>query len=469
MKIKHTDIIINEDNPFANCKLDRLQYAKILTNIISSYSDGFVLAINNEWGTGKTTFVKMWQQYLNNESYKTIYFNAWENDFDLNPIVAIMSELKALSNSSNKELYKSVLQKGAVLSKKILPALLKSLSKKYLFDSDIIIDAIENTAEAATEILEEEIKEYTDKKQTVREFREELEKFVEKVDNNKPILFIIDELDRCRPSYAVELLEQMKHFFSVKGIVFVLSIDKTQLSHAIKGVYGSDRINSDEYLRRFIDLEYSIPFPSIEKFCKYLYDYYSFDDIFKERRKHSEFASDDDSLLRISTMLFTKDNATLRQQEKIYGFTRLVLSSFKHNYYIFPDLFFVLIYMKVTKPELYIKIRNQTIALQDLSNGFTGLFPTNLYGVFDVNLLYIEAELLHFYNNQRDYYQREKLIEADENRNNFTSIKSRLDMGTGQTSLIECLVHVSSSLNCRDIKLSYLLNKIDLLESININ
>lgn len=469
MEIKHTGIIINEENPFANCKLDRLGYAQVLTNIISSYSDGFVLAINNEWGTGKTTFVKMWQQYLNNENYKTIYFNAWENDFDLNPIVAIISELKALSNSSNKEIYKSLLKKGAVLSKKILPALLKSLSKKYLNDYDIIIDAIENTAEGATEILEQEIKEYTDKKQTVKEFRKELERFVEEVNKDKPIVFIIDELDRCRPNYAVELLEQMKHFFSVKGIVFVLSIDKTQLSHAIKGVYGSDRINSDEYLRRFIDLEYSIPFPSIEKFCKYLYDYYSFDDIFKERRQHSEFASDGDSLLRISKMLFTKDNATLRQQEKIYGFTRLVLSSFGHNQYIFPHLFFVLIYMKITKPELYIKIRNKTIALQDLSNGFAGLFPSNLDGVFDVNLLFIEAELLHFYNNQRDYYQREKLIEMDENGNNFTSIKSKLEIEMGRTSLIKCLISVSSNFTYSDLNLSYLLNKIDLLESIKIN
>ncbi len=59
MQIKHNDLIINQEAPFANCKLDREKYAHVLTSIVNNYADGFVLAINNEWGTGKTTFVKM--------------------------------------------------------------------------------------------------------------------------------------------------------------------------------------------------------------------------------------------------------------------------------------------------------------------------------------------------------------------------------------------------------------------------
>jgi ABC-type dipeptide/oligopeptide/nickel transport system ATPase subunit len=98
MKIKHQELEIPQDSPFQHCKLDRKKYALILTDIVNTYSDGFVLAINNEWGTGKTTFVKMWQQYLNIESFQTVYFNAWENDFDSNPLVPIMSELKTFLN-----------------------------------------------------------------------------------------------------------------------------------------------------------------------------------------------------------------------------------------------------------------------------------------------------------------------------------------------------------------------------------
>jgi len=271
MKIKHSDITIKEDDPFENCKLNRKIYAEILTNIVETYPEGFVLGINNEWGTGKTTFVKMWQQLLNNQGYKTLYFNAWENDFDKNPLVAIISELKILTNPSNEKIFKSVMQKGSILAKSILPALLKGVTKKYI-DTDIVLEAIENTTKGMTDIFEEEIQEYSNKKQSVNEFRTELEEFIKKSSSNKPLIFIIDELDRCRPNYAVEVLEQIKHLFSVNGIVFVLSIDKIQLGYAIRGVYGNDNINSDEYLRRFIDLEYSIPTPSDELFmCEYLY------------------------------------------------------------------------------------------------------------------------------------------------------------------------------------------------------
>lgn len=469
MRIKHTDIIIDKDKPFANCKLQREPYAQVLTEIVNAYKDGFVLAINNEWGTGKTTFVKMWQKCLSNNDYNTIYFNAWENDFDNNPLVAIMSELKGLTNSSNTQLFRSIIEKGAKLSKHILPAFLKAISKKYLIDSDIIVDAIENATEGTTEILEEEIKEYTNKKQTVKEFRKDLETFVENINNNKPIVFIIDELDRCRPSYAVELLEQMKHFFSVKGIVFVLSIDKKQLGYAVKGVYGNDKIDSEEYLRRFIDLEYSLPIPSTDNFCQYLYEYYSFEEFFSsnERSQHREFQHDKDSLLRMATILFRKSNATLRQQEKILGKTRLIINTFNVNSYTFPHLLFVLIYLQIMSPDLYSKIKAQSISLQDLSDEFCNLLPINL-NPYGLNPLYIEAMLLTFYNNQQDYSIRKDLIQNNENGEKSCIIKSKLEIDTDKTSLLRCLEAISQSWDYNDVKLSYLLNKIDFIEPLKM-
>jgi predicted KAP-like P-loop ATPase len=219
MKIKHQEIEIPAENPFSNCKLSREAYAKVLSDIVRNYADGFVLAINNEWGTGKTTFVKMWKQHLNNEGFQTVYFNAWENDFDSNPLVALMSELKPLTKGKidGEKVFKTVVEKGAVLVKNVVPVLAKSLFKKYVADIDDIGDAFENTTKAATEILEEEIEEYAVKKKTVSEFRKELKKFIEKTGTDQPLIFIIDELDRCRPNYSVEVLEQMKHFFSVPG------------------------------------------------------------------------------------------------------------------------------------------------------------------------------------------------------------------------------------------------------------
>lgn len=465
MKIKQTDIIIDKKNPFQNCKLNREIYASILTDIIKSYPEGFVLAINNEWGTGKTTFVKMWKQYLANKDYTTLYFNAWENDFDKNPLVALISELKVLKTSLNEDLFKSVIQKGSILAKNILPRLLKGILKNYI-DADTVLDAIENTTQGITEIFEEEIKEYSNKKQSISEFRSELEEFVQKSNNGKPLVFIIDELDRCRPNYAVEVLEQIKHFFTVPGIIFVLSIDKVQLGYAIRGVYGNDRINSDEYLRRFIDLEYSIPAPSSDTFCLYLYDYYHFDDFFllDERREVRQFQNDKDLFLKMVTLLFQKTNATLRQQEKILGHTRVVLNSFNLNSYVFPHLLFFLIYIKIVRYDLYSKIENNAISLQELSDEYSDLVLSDLRNLHGINLLYIEAMLLSFYNNQQGS-QKEILYERKEDGQLVTTVNSKLEnnLGIGST-LGACLEAFSKEFRINDIEIMYLLKKINLMD-----
>ncbi len=466
MKIKHHEIEIPVENPFNNCKLERGRYAEILTDIVEVYSDGFVLAINNDWGAGKTTFVKMWQQYLKNNEFNTIYFNAWENDFDCNPLIAIMSELKTLSNSKNKAVFKSVIEKGAVITKNVLPALLKAVAKKYIYTEELV-EAIENTTKGATEILEEEIKEYSKKKKSIIEFREQLEKFINKTENPRPLIFIIDELDRCRPHYAVEVLEQMKHFFSVSGIVFVLSIDKNHLAASVRGFYGSEHINTDEYLRRFIDLEYSIPAPSNQTFCKYLYDYYSFDEFFSsaERGKYNEFQNDSEQFLKISDILFANAQATLRQQEKIFGQTRLILRFFSERAYTFSHLLFFLVFIKTLNPELYKRIETYSFSLQELSDAFSDTMPKDVQKYYRVNLVYVQALLLHFYNNSRKFEATERLF-VDDNGKQRVAVTSKLEKQSGM-NLASCLNEIYGHRNYSDATLDYLLKKINLTDAIS--
>lgn len=468
MKIKHHEIEIPQENPFANCKLSRQPYARVLTDIVNTYADGFVLAINNEWGTGKTTFVKMWQQQLKNEGFQTIYFNAWENDFDSNPLVALMSELETITNAKNKKVFKSVVEKGAVLVKNIAPALAKSLIKKYVVDiDDIAVDAVENATKASTEILEEEIKEYADKKKTIIEFRKELEKFVQQADNTKPLIFIVDELDRCRPNYSVEVLEQIKHFFSVSGIVFVLSIDKNHLASAVKGFYGSEQIDSNEYLRRFIDLEYSIPKPSTKDFIKYLFEYYSFKDFFSslERMQFREFHNDSENFTSMADFLLTKSNATLRQQERIFALTRLVLCSFKINEYTFPHLLFLLVYLKIIRVDLFQQIEKGELTLQELSDSIGNLMLSEDKDNHRINTGYVEALLLWFYNNNREYRKKIDLIGTDEEGNPTTPIKSKLL--SENDSLASYFENIDRQ-RYDHLKLDFLLKRINLTEPVTI-
>lgn len=467
MKIKHHELEIQPDTPFANCKLERQQYAEVLTEIVELYSDGFVLAINNEWGTGKTTFVKMWQQHLKNNDFKTVYFNAWENDFDNNPLVAIMSELKPLINSKNKAVFKSVISKGAVLAKNVAPAVIKAIAKKYI-DVDEVLDAIENTTKGVTEIFEEEIKEYTNKKKSIVDFRKELEKFIKETDSSKPLIFIIDELDRCRPDYAVDVLEQMKHFFSVPGIVFVLSIDKNHLASSVRGYYGSENINTDEYLRRFIDLEYSIPLPSNKAFCNYLYKYYAFDEFFSSdvRNKDTRFNDEGYLFLKMAEILFNKSNATLRQQEKIFAHGRLILRTFNADRYTFSYLLFILMYIKNLNNKLYRKIENQSLTLQELSDAFADLVPPAEDR--DLNFIYIQALFIIFYNKSFDYNKRKELIVVDNEGNKSLIITSKLENGKEHSKLLQYIENNQNDRIYDNTPLNYLLDKINLTETLKV-
>lgn len=470
MKIKHHEIEIPQENPFANCKLAREPYARVLSDIVNTYADGFVLAINNEWGTGKTTFVKMWQQQLEDGQFKTIYFNAWENDFDSSPLVAIMSELRTLTKA-NDEVFKSVLQKGAVLAKNVAPELVKSLLSICFGLNDSVLNTIKNTTDGVAEILSDEIDKYVNKKKTIVEFRKELRKFIEENCGKKPLVFIIDELDRCRPDYAVEVLEQMKHFFSVSGIVFVLSIDKKHLGSAIKGYYGSEKIDSNEYLRRFIDLEYSIPIPKTKLFIEYLYEYYQFNDFFSsvERSKNPAFQKDGDLLLEIADKLFSKTNATLRQQERVFALTRLILCSFRTDQYSFSHLLFILVYLKTMQNDVFQKIEKNEYTIQELSDLFydTIYFKTKK-SMGGLNLLYVEALFLWFYNNRNEYHERSKLIERDESGELSTPIKSKLENNSSHSSLANCFQSFVQDWSLESTTLDYLINKINLTESVTI-
>lgn len=467
MKIKQEELLINNADPFLNCKLDRKKYAEILTNIVSTYSEGFVIAINNEWGTGKTTFVKMWQGHLENQGFHTRYFNAWENDFDSNPLVAIMAELKSLTNTGNKKLFDSLVQKGAAITKNVLPAVLKSIAMKYI-QVDVITDAIENTTKAATEILEDEIKNYTSKKEGLIDFKKKLEEFVKKVEGDKPIILIIDELDRCRPNYAVEVLEQIKHFFSVKGIIFVLSIDKEQLGNAIRGVYGSEKINSEEYLRRFIDLEYNIEPPDAKLYCNYLYDYFQLGHFFENehRLKLAEVKNDKDILITVASIAFSDSNLTLRQQEKIFAHTRLVLNSFKVNNYVFPSLLIVLIYIRSFHPDLYRLIKFKQLDYNNLLDRFVKIFPKKIHEDYVYYFTQLEAILIFMYRNStRDNSNiKFNFFEDGEDGKEFCTIQSRFTSNNRRFE--QQLRYFIENWNLSETKIEYLISKIDLIEAV---
>lgn len=464
--MRHKDIIIESGNPFVNCKLDREKYADILTSVIDSNRDGFVLAIDGKWGTGKSTFVKMWQRKMADYEYKTLYFNAWENDFVSEPMVGLLGEIQTLITKETEQTFSSILAKAAKFSSKIIPALAKTTAS--IAGLGVISDAIEAVASATVDSFNDEIKQYDKKKESLTALKQELSQFVKNVCGETPLVFIVDELDRCRPDYAVEVLEKIKHLFSVDGIVFVLSIDKKQLGNSVRGYYGSDQIDADEYLRRFIDITYTLPEPSYESYCKYLYDYFRFDEFFRsEDRRRYNFSTEINAFITFTHKLSAAKQLTLRQVEKLFVHTRVTIRSFNSNQYVLPDLISFLIYSREFAPEFYDAICSVKLPLQDLVDKFEWTYKIDIESETTQKngikiMHYILSYILVFYNNSQGKRKATNLDLINLENDELILTTGKLD----RNYLSGMIKSISSFHEINDLFIDLFTNKIDLLDDI---
>lgn len=303
---KLTEIEIKPEAPFATDSLEREGAIKRLTTLVESTTQPFVLSVEAPWGWGKTTFIRMWKAYLESKGHVCLHFNAWENDFVDDPMVAFLGEMKKLLDEETKGLnddqpvkkhWGEVKRIGAGVLRKALPLAVQVatqglLSQEAIKDAaKILSEKADKVAEFASTLAKERLEKYETEKKGIKAFRSHLgqlaEEIAKKEKRTSPLVFFIDELDRCRPDFAIALLERIKHLFNVPCVVFVLAVDRVQLNQSVKALYGLE-MDPDGYLRRFIDLVYSLPAPSAESFSKTLYRRFGLEDYFGQRAQGTD-------------------------------------------------------------------------------------------------------------------------------------------------------------------------------------
>ena len=401
IKSRSQELDIPEGNPFENDKLDRSQFSNILTDVVSFYGQtGCVLALGGEWGTGKTTFVKMWRQALNNKGFKTLYFNAWASDYTEDPLMALIAELSELS-ADNGTINK--IASGAVrIGVSVLKTVLKGALKKT---TGINAEAISDTIDTTMDIGEEYLKEFEEQKATLEDFKDNLRNYIADNAGEHPVVFFVDELDRCNPHYAVAVLERIKHLFEIPNIVFVLAVNKKELSNAIQGYYGSSKIDSDEYLRRFIDIDFVLPMPKLDAYFDFLYAEYGFDDFFNNETRQQTFGRKDEpgAFKTVALSMCKEMNVNLRKMDRIFAYSRLALMQFGPTTYLLPDIYFMLCFWKVVDPQFYNQISKKAFTVQELLQKLEEKLPTAFfrkegdYFYSSNNMVYVVACLLYCY------------------------------------------------------------------------
>ena len=273
-------------DPWAGDTLERQSIAAYLTPVIASITQPFVISLHSPFGTGKTHFIKRWQQDLINQEYRAIYFNAWETDFSEDALLAFMGTVKRQLEDTAEDVAQAWLPElarkaGGFLGRKALPVLARGVIRKALGEKtldEVLALSDENEediAKLAGAVVEEGLKSQVEGQKSVEAFRDYLAEMVSELtkDQDDPakrkLIVFVDELDRCRPTYAVQVLERIKHLFSADGLVFVLAIDDDQLRNAVSAVYGTN-LDADGYLRRFIDWRFTLPEPPARAFAQFL-------------------------------------------------------------------------------------------------------------------------------------------------------------------------------------------------------
>ncbi len=304
---KLDELKISKDEPFKDDALDRQTAVQNLTKLIESTSQSFVLSVEAPWGWGKSTFIGMCRAHMESRGHTCLLFNAWQNDFTDDPLVAFIGEMSTQieevisgsKNATNAEKYlRRVKKLGAGVLRKSVPLVVK-LATHGLLSQEAVAGAVKTLAEEsdeisefASEIAKKRLEDYESERKGISSFRSSLENLANahsnrgdekrSKENAFPLVFFVDEMDRCRPDFAISLLERIKHLFNVPKVVFVLAVDRAQLNESVKAIYGLGS-NPDGYLRRFIDLSYILPAPSTDSFVQSLYGRFALHEVVESR------------------------------------------------------------------------------------------------------------------------------------------------------------------------------------------
>lgn len=260
-----------EDLTFNDDLLNRQPFIEQVIKIIELQAEQrktSCFAINGKWGVGKTFVLKMLEEQLSiiqsdktkSDKYMIFHYNCWQYDYYEEPLVAIVAsmldtidEKENLIPSAAKAKFKGFLK---AIGSALLVKANEAIEKKTGFNPQELIEVITDAKEDSAETIENEHR--YDSNFIFKATLNKLQETIKDLSNDKTIIFVVDELDRCLPEYAIKILERLHHVFvDIPNVQVILSIDKSQLEHIIKKTFGNDTV-TQKYLSKFINFEVNL-------------------------------------------------------------------------------------------------------------------------------------------------------------------------------------------------------------------
>jgi len=320
----------------------------------------YVVNLNAGWGHGKTFFMERFHRQLEVSGHAAAFVNAWRDDSSKEPVVAVMSAIEmalkphfakedaarkiwnaAKANSATivatlaKGAARQLLKKGVGEGIEELEALLANEDLVSEDVENLLYDAAKSAADATTEqvttlltaYVDQKLKDYQARIASSATFQRRMNQLLAQIDGKDevkmPFFVLIDELDRCRPTYAIEMLEQVKHLFDIENTIFVIATDGDQLSHSIRAVYG-EGFDGKKYLLRFFQRHYKFEKRDLKEFVSYLFIRYKID----KSKLHTPHRVDPVELFVGAMKTYS---VTLRDAEQCFDILRSMITTWDYR------------------------------------------------------------------------------------------------------------------------------------------
>ena len=269
MRLTPPDPDIRDTDTDGFAKSDIFGHAEFggrLANIIYGLQTPLALALTSGWGSGKTIFAKQlagelrkkWAAESENtrkaEDAPVIYFDAFANDYQENALFALAGEVMKFIGRRGKVTCE-VKKSAGRIAKGVGSVMVEGVARYAtggLAGAASIVKAMESA-------LNNRMKEAERGRDAVCEFRKALKDTAENIGGGQPLVFIVDELDRCRPDFALELLEKIKHLFSVENVCFLVVTNLEQFKAVVQRTYGYSEEEARVYLDKFFHHAFRLP------------------------------------------------------------------------------------------------------------------------------------------------------------------------------------------------------------------
>ena len=237
----------------------RKSIAEKAISLLQADIDISPMVIDGSWGTGKTEFChKLISLMHGNDSHHLIYIDAFKADHANDPLMTVLAEvIKVLPDDESKQGFMKkalpALRYGFKASAKAVVA--HALKQDFADVADDFDKEIQKAADKAIDAtVESVLKDHVKAEKNLKALQTSLAEIA----TIRPIVLFVDELDRCRPNFAVDTLEIIKHTFDVEGVSFVLITNTQQLKASINHCYGN-AVDAQRYLDKFVKFTITLP------------------------------------------------------------------------------------------------------------------------------------------------------------------------------------------------------------------